>query len=345
MSLSYYIAAKRSTAVSGVAKSLLLEIADRADRARGLCEISIRDIAAAIGWSRRAIQNNLPTLEALGLIQREARTGCRNRYRLNPQMLEGLQLTDRQREADRLADQRRAERESRRAAANSVPPERLEWGATTAGTCAPDARPPAHHVHPNTAGNCLKTISAPPAEVVHIEGMGAAAPAGQNEKLIPEPLAGLPAPLLDGFARVRRSKRKAAMPTPEQAAMLASEGQSAGLCLADVLRLCTRKGWATFQAAWVKPWMLAELASTETPASGPALPPPVQAAQEGCTQEGTRAGLAMLAAMRAAWRDHPMPHAHHAPRGAATTARHHAPMGSTVLDHFARAIAQTPAPA
>lgn len=67
-----------------------------------------------------------------------------------------------------------------------------------------------------------------------------------------DPLAEVPATLLQDLGEVRKAKKKPAKVTRTEAQILAQEAAKAGLSVADVVFLMVTRGWSRFEASWIQ---------------------------------------------------------------------------------------------
>ena len=178
------------------------------------CWPAVERIAQMSGMSPRAAQYALRTLENLGLVRVQHRLGTSPRYTIT---LPGA------------------------ASAESAP------------TAAEFAPPPLQNLHPNKEVEFIKntnTAHAPsPVPVPPPPPQPALPPAAPL--CVPDELKTIEPQMLEDFAVVRKTKKKAPMPTRTEAQDLAEQADRAGLTVAQAVRLCIVKGWARFEAAWV----------------------------------------------------------------------------------------------
>ena len=69
--------------------------------------------------------------------------------------------------------------------------------------------------------------------------------------VVDNPLADVPAALLDDFGIVRKAKKKPAAVTRTEAVVFASEAAKAGMTVAQAVEHCIHRGWSRFDAQWV----------------------------------------------------------------------------------------------
>ena len=72
-----------------------------------------------------------------------------------------------------------------------------------------------------------------------------------QEALDTDPLADVPATLLQDLGEVRKAKKKPAKVTRTEAQILAQEAAKAGLSVKDVVLLMVLRGWSRFEASWI----------------------------------------------------------------------------------------------
>ena len=161
---------------------------------------------------------------------------------------------------------------------------RVKLGVTTPAKLAPTPPP---NWHPESAIESVNQITAQPAAPVVAENPASAAvvvfesmatevtdpvpvvdlvavdvvpdlpavdvPAVATETLsvVDNPMASVPAALLDDFGIVRRAKKKAAVVTRTEAIVFASEAAKAGMTVAQAVETCIMRGWSRFNATWV----------------------------------------------------------------------------------------------
>lgn len=89
----------------------------------------------------------------------------------------------------------------------------------------------------------------------------------------PDPLAAVPADLLEDFAVVRRAKKKAAKVTRLEGQVLASEAAKARMTVEDVVKLCILRGWSRFEAVFATPNVMAQFNAAMMPAQSPQTTP------------------------------------------------------------------------
>lgn len=177
------------------------------------CWPAVERIAQMSGMSPRAAQYALRTLENIGLVRVQHRLGTSPRYTIT---LPGA------------------------ASAESAP------------TAAEFAPPPLQNLHPNKEVEFIKnTNTAHTASPVPVPPPRRAPPPAAP-LCVPEELKTIGPQMLEDFAVVRKTKKKAPMPTRTEAQDLAEQAQRAGLTVAQAVRLCIVKGWARFEAAWVQ---------------------------------------------------------------------------------------------
>ena len=161
---------------------------------------------------------------------------------------------------------------------------RVKLGVTTPAKLAPTPPP---NWHPESAIESVNQITAQPAAPVVAENPASAAvvvfesmatevtdpvpvvdlvavdvvpdlpavdvPTVDIETLpaVADPMADVPAALLDDFGIVRRAKKKAAVVTRTEAIVFASEAAKAGMTVAQAVEHCIHRGWSRFDAQWV----------------------------------------------------------------------------------------------
>ena len=156
---------------------------------------------------------------------------------------------------------------------------RVKLGVTTPAKLAPTPPP---NWHPESAIESVNQITAQPAAPVVAESPASAAvvvfesmatevtdpvpvvdvvpdlpvvdvPAVATDTLpvVDNPLASVPAALLDDFGIVRKAKKKAAVVTRTEAVVFASEAAKAGMTVAQAVETCIMRGWSRFNATWV----------------------------------------------------------------------------------------------
>ena len=119
-----------------------------------------------------------------------------------------------------------------------------------APTPAAIAPPPRQTMPPNRSLEPLQEIHcAPPAQAPEPTPVPIAKTAAPL--CVPDELKDIAPQVLQDFAIVRKTKKKAPMPTRTEAQDLAEQADRAGLTVAQAVRLCIVKGWARFEAAWV----------------------------------------------------------------------------------------------
>lgn len=74
----------------------------------------------------------------------------------------------------------------------------------------------------------------------------------QVDTLAIDPLAEVPATLLQDLGEVRKAKKKPAKVTRTEAQILAQEAAKAGLSVKDVILLMVLRGWSRFEAGWIQ---------------------------------------------------------------------------------------------
>ena len=193
---------------------------------------------------------------------------------------------------------------------------RVKLGVTTPAKLAP---PPPPNWHPESAIESVNEITAQPAAPVVAESPASAAvvvfesmatevtdpvpvvdvvpdlpvvdvPAVATDTLpvVDNPLASVPAALLDDFGIVRKAKKKAAVVTRTEAVVFASEAAKAGMTVAQAVETCIMHGWSRFESAWM-------------PAAAPAMAPQsfyVPEVAPPASLGVINAGRAAIAAMR-----------------------------------------------
>ena len=87
--------------------------------------------------------------------------------------------------------------------------------------------------------------------------------------VIDNPLADVPAALLDDFGIVRKAKKKAAKVTRLEGQVMAREAAKARLTVEDVVKLCILRGWSRFEAVFATPAVMTQFYATMTPAQAP----------------------------------------------------------------------------
>ena len=152
---------------------------------------------------------------------------------------------------------------------------RVKLGVTTPAKLAPTPPP---NWHPESAIESINEITAQPAAPVVTENPASAAIAVFESTttevtdhapvvdvvadlpVVDNPMASVPAALLDDFGIVRRAKKKAAVVTRTEAVVFASEAAKAGMTVAQAVETCIMHGWSRFESAWM-------------PAAAPAMAP------------------------------------------------------------------------
>ena len=137
------------------------------------------------------------------------------------------------------------------------------------GTPAKTAPPPPQKLHPEPVIEPAKEITAQAAAPVVAENPAVAAvvvfesvdtEAMDTEPVvdlvpalpvIDNPLADVPAALLDDFGIVRKAKKKPAAVTRTEAVVFATEAAKAGMTVAQAVEHCIHRGWSRFDAQWV----------------------------------------------------------------------------------------------
>ena len=143
---------------------------------------------------------------------------------------------------------------------------RVKLGVTTPAKLAPTPPP---NWHPESAIESINEITAQPAAPVVTENPASAAIAVFESTttevtdhapvvdvvadlpVVDNPMASVPAALLDDFGIVRRAKKKAAVVTRTEAVVFASEAAKAGMTVAQAVETCIMRGWSRFNATWV----------------------------------------------------------------------------------------------
>lgn len=195
-------------------KMVLLSLCDNASD-QGECYPSIESIAKRCGMTDRSVYNHLAELEKLGMLVRQDRHGRSNLYRLNP---------------------------CKFCTPETVSP--LKPFQVTPETISP----PPEMVSPSTPETISPITIIEPSLNRQEKHQGA-----KTRAVIAAKVFGLDdvdeQVLADYLAH--RKKRKADV-TATVVADLRKEAALAGLSVEDAMRLCIRRGWTGFEAAWVK---------------------------------------------------------------------------------------------
>ena len=115
-----------------------------------------------------------------------------------------------------------------------------------------------------------------------------------------DPLADVPASLLEDFGEVRRAKKKAPKVTLLESQMLAREAAKARLTIEDVIKLCILRGWARFEAVFATPYVMAQFRASMMPDQAPVSAPQRFYQPEAAPPASSGAISAAKAAMAAA---------------------------------------------
>lgn len=194
-------------------KLVLVVLAQHADTG-GLCWPGIPRIAELSCLSERATRYALRKLEDLGLLHVQYRLGRSTNYTLA------------------LKPLRASKKKPQTPAAAAPQPRQIV--------------PPNRPLEPLQGIHC-----APPASAPKPPRPPRPAPSPAAPLCVPDELKTIEPQMLEDFAVVRKTKKKAPMPTRTEAQDLAEQANRAGLTVAQAVRLCIVKGWARFEAAWI----------------------------------------------------------------------------------------------
>jgi len=223
-----------TTGLTTSSKMVLIALAQHADSA-GHCWPSLERIAGLSCLSERATRYALRKLEDLGLLHARHRLGTSTRYTLT-----------------------------------------LSGAAPLAPTPAPVAPPPRQMLPPNRSFEPINEIHCAPPAPTTTPVVTAAAPVVTPPAAplcVPDELKTIEPQVLEDFAVVRKTKKRAPMPTRTEAQDLAEQADRAGLTVAQVVRLCIVKGWARFEAAWLTDRVTAIAEAAPPPPPPPPAPP------------------------------------------------------------------------
>lgn len=212
-----------------VQKFVLVALCDNANDA-GQCFPSISLLCDKCSLSERAVQSAIRSLEVSGYLRRDFRKGQSTVYWVtNPSAWTASVSTNPRTSCT---------------PAGYAPPQEVH------PTPAPPAPPPPHLLHPTPAGGAPITIKEPSIEP-SIEPSKSRRKSAATVSVTDLVNMGIDEQVAEDFIAVRKAKK--APLTSTALAGIQREADKAGVTLGQALATCAVRGWAGFNAEWVKP--------------------------------------------------------------------------------------------